>query len=374
MKFSIITPSFNQLGYLKQAVASIADQVREDGGSGLDIGGIAVHHHVQDACSEDDTREYLAEHIAISQKQAIDNVTFSFASEPDAGMYEAINKGIAFTCSGHQALGIGKECGIGRAADSVPRTEGDGEESFSSRKRLTAISGRTAEDAGEPNNHSLLTNNSDESIIAWLNCDEQYLPGTLQKVASFFKTHSDVDIVFGGMLMVDRKGALLACRKAMPMRRLFLEVSYLYNYSCAMFIRASLWQKLDGFDTAYKNAGDEDLVRRALKSGAKCGVLNDYLATFTYAGKNLSSDPAALVEHERLKGASSRMSRIFKLPINLIRLTEKAIRGGHVQRRPVEYEIYVGDEKKRTKFVCETPCCRWPDQNKPYLLSHRLSK
>src|ERR1044071_161951 len=34
-------------------------------------------------------------------------------------------------------------------------------------------------------------------ILAYLNCDEQYLPGALQAVEKFFQTHPDVDMVFG---------------------------------------------------------------------------------------------------------------------------------------------------------------------------------
>src|ERR1700731_1356139 len=34
-------------------------------------------------------------------------------------------------------------------------------------------------------------------ICAYLNCDEQYLPGTLAKVAKFFDTHPKLDVLFG---------------------------------------------------------------------------------------------------------------------------------------------------------------------------------
>ena len=298
MKFSIITPSFNQLGCLKRCVASVADQQ-----------GVDVEHIVMDGGSTDGTVEFLEEHLANSSELKANGYSFSYISEKDDGMYDALNKGFS-------------------------RASGE--------------------------------------LFAWLNCDEQYLPGTLQKVVDFYATNPSVDILFGGMLMVNPEGEFLACRKAMPMRRNFLEASYLYNYSCAMFVRESLWKRLGGFDVEYENAGDEEWVRRALSIGAKSETLNDYLSSFAYSDQNLSSLGGALKEHEALKQRGSAASRIFKLPINLLRLMEKGFRGGHIQKTPIDYEIYTKNTGERTMFEVATPTTCWPDAKKPYLLSHRL--
>jgi glycosyltransferase involved in cell wall biosynthesis len=340
MHFSIITPSYNQRDYLKQCIASVRDQIeavsQQPLANSKELGvnsSISVHHHVQDGGSTDGSREFVAEHQANSQQLLAKSYTFTYESAPDNGMYEAINKGVAFVGTGLQGSGIGEK--------------------------------------PEANSHKRTANRPD-SIVAWLNCDEQYLPGTLDKVAEYFKTHPETDILFGGMLMVDTAGELLACRKAMPMRKSFLEASYLYNYSCAMFFRKSLWDKLGGFDPSFKNAGDEDLVRRALKLNAKCYVLSDYLSVFTYSSNNLSSGGGALEEHEALKRSSSWCARVLKLPINLARLAEKAARGGLIQQGPVEYAIYGNDPSARTRFRADHPSCKWPDHSKPYLAAHRL--
>lgn len=390
MNFYIITPSYNQLDFLKRCIASVRDQVApeaqrsedrrqrtEDRGRKTEAlisdlppplklwrtgrspiseneSLIRVHHHIQDGSSTDGTREFLEKLATVDGSSLLvdgDSETLnnghsaiyqlSFISEADEGMYDAINKGV----------------------DLVSR-------------------GRMSEDGGpsdldfnglnERSDSTISTGNRDDSIIAWLNCDEQYLPGTLEKAADFFQHHPQVDILFGGMLMVDEAGSLLACRKAMPMRRAFLEASYLYNFSCAMFFRASLWENVGKFDPSFKNVGDEEWVRRAIQAGAQTAVIDDYLATFTYGQKNLSSDPAAVEEHERLKGRNSRMINGFKVPINLLRSAEKVIRGGHRQKGPLKYEIYQGDLSSRKAFVCEAPTCRWPDEPGPYLFRHRL--
>jgi len=80
----ISTPSFRSLPWLPCAVASVADQARDD---------IEVHHHVQDGGSDDGTREWLEAYAEQCTREPRPGYTFSFESAPDRGMYEAINKG-----------------------------------------------------------------------------------------------------------------------------------------------------------------------------------------------------------------------------------------------------------------------------------------
>src|SRR6266545_4953478 len=43
-------------------------------------------------------------------------------------------------------------------------------------------------------------------ILAYLNCDEQYLPGCLQTVQSFFSAHPQTEVVFAGSIVTDGEG------------------------------------------------------------------------------------------------------------------------------------------------------------------------
>jgi glycosyltransferase involved in cell wall biosynthesis len=74
MKFSVITPSFGQLEFLKLNAVSVADQVSD---------GVEVEHLVQDGGSTDGTAEWLAGQAGIVG-----------IVEKDEGMYDAINRGL----------------------------------------------------------------------------------------------------------------------------------------------------------------------------------------------------------------------------------------------------------------------------------------
>ena len=48
-------------------------------------------------------------------------------------------------------------------------------------------------------------------ILAYLNCDEQYLPGGLSAVEEFFRRRPQTDVVFADTVVVDLQG-----RRARP--------------------------------------------------------------------------------------------------------------------------------------------------------------
>jgi glycosyltransferase involved in cell wall biosynthesis len=71
VRFSIVTPSFRNSGWLKLCVASVADQ------------GVAVEHIVQDAGSDDGTLDWLTGDTRVTAYV-----------EKDTGMYDAMNRGL----------------------------------------------------------------------------------------------------------------------------------------------------------------------------------------------------------------------------------------------------------------------------------------
>lgn len=76
MKISIITPTYNNLSYLRRNVLSIKDQQTRS----------EIEHIIIDGGSTDGTREFLSD--------LNDDFRMRWISEKDRGMYHALNKGL----------------------------------------------------------------------------------------------------------------------------------------------------------------------------------------------------------------------------------------------------------------------------------------
>src|SRR5690348_11497110 len=77
-------------------------------------------------------------------------------------------------------------------------------------------------------------------ILAYLNCDEQYLPGALLRVAEFFERHPDIDVLFGDIVMIDSAGKYLYHRKVQTPLKYHTWTCHLSTLSCSMFFRRRL--------------------------------------------------------------------------------------------------------------------------------------
>src|SRR5437660_8241254 len=77
-------------------------------------------------------------------------------------------------------------------------------------------------------------------ILAYLNCDEQYLPGTLRVVADFFAKHPDVDVAFGNVVIFARTGQYVCSREVLPPRLYHTWVSTNPAFTAATFFRRRL--------------------------------------------------------------------------------------------------------------------------------------
>src|SRR5262249_39623026 len=139
-------------------------------------------------------------------------------------------------------------------------------------------------------------------ILAYLNCDEQYLPGALASVGKFFDEHPDVDMVFGDIVIVDPDGNYLCHRKTQPPLLYHTWVCHLSTLTCATFFRRRILA--DGkfyFDDSYRCGGDGEWMVRLMKAGVRMASLRQFTSIFTRTGANLGRATAAAAERERLR-------------------------------------------------------------------------
>ena len=138
-------------------------------------------------------------------------------------------------------------------------------------------------------------------ILAYLNSDEQYLPGALAAVEKFFAAHPKVEVLFGDVVVVDSSGDYVCSRQVLPPRLYHTWTRNLSTLSCAMFFRRSLLSTPDGyFPAQWRSAGDAAWMVRLLQRPVQMAVIRQYLAVFTETGDNLGLTGSAQEESVRL--------------------------------------------------------------------------
>ena len=126
-------------------------------------------------------------------------------------------------------------------------------------------------------------------ICAYLNCDEQYLPGTLRTVADFFATHAEIDVLFADALLIAPDGTPLSYRRMVLPTPLHTRLVHLGTLSAATFFRRSIIDRNLLFDPQWKAIGDAVWVDRLLAEKIPMAVLPQPLSVFTFTGSNLGA-------------------------------------------------------------------------------------
>jgi glycosyltransferase involved in cell wall biosynthesis len=274
-RFSIITPSYNQLNWLKLCAASIADQ-RD----------VEVEHIVQDAGTGAKLEAWAAE-----------QPTLKLFVEKDNGMYDAVNRGLQ------------------RAA-------------------------------GE--------------ILAYLNCDEQYLPGALKMVREFFENHPEVEVLFGDGILIHTTGQPLSYRRVVLPSNWLICLSHLSTMSCSMFFRRSLVERGLLFDISWRINGDAIWVKRLLDEKMTTAVLRKPLAVYTFTGENLSENQRAVDESRRMRNLPNSPPAWLKVPV-LVHHRLKKLLAGAYQSHSCEVSVYtLKSPTQRISFSGRNLWYGWP--------------
>lgn len=275
MRFSIITPSWRSQAWLRLCLASVADQ------------HVPLEHLVHDACSDDGTLDWLPH-----------DPRASTVSEPDRGLYDAVNRG-------------------------VQRATGD--------------------------------------IAAYLNCDEQYLPGALQQVGTFFDQHPDVDVVFGDCLIVGPQGEYICERQALVPRRLHSLVSGNLSFLTAatFFRRHIVGTHHLAFNADYRDLGDAEWAARLVAAGVRMATLGTATSVFTETGANLSLSANAARERDVLRRTAPAWAR-RATPAIVLAHRLRRWRAGHYRPQTRRYAIYTQTSvDRRVQFDVARPTALW---------------
>ena len=336
MRFTIVTPSYNQLDWLRLCVASVADQVgvgrehtacgtgqADGGGGGSRVAGgeserraampLTIEHIVQDAgtpgiegCAkemgasfyQDGKKVFSAQHPAGGQLS--NAYSLAIYLEKDEGMYDAINKGLQ-------------------------KASGD--------------------------------------ICAYLNCDEQYLPGTLEWVAHYFSGSPEAEVLFGGAIVTRADGSYVCDRRVMvPTRWHTLVSGNLSIFTSSTFFRRESVVDLGlFFDPEWHVCGDAVWALRLLDAGLCMASTHRSLSAFAETGVNMSSaaNPRAAEEARRLAISAPPIARALKPAVLLVYRLRRWWSGAYALKAH-SYAVYAaGDTRQRRRFDVGAPSFRW---------------
>ena len=193
-------------------------------------------------------------------------------------------------------------------------------------------------------------------ILAYLNCDEQYLPGALRAVSGFFEAQPEIDVLFGDVVMVDAKGGYTRHRKMQVPLKYHTWTCHLSTLSCAMFFRRRIvFEEGQFFDSQLRDVGDGEWMVRLLGRGIKMATLRKFTSVFTLTGGNMSAGENARREARDLYSSAPRWARRLK-PILIMHHRLRRLAGGMYLQEPFGYEIYTqSSPEMRQRFEVEFP-------------------
>jgi glycosyltransferase involved in cell wall biosynthesis len=193
-------------------------------------------------------------------------------------------------------------------------------------------------------------------IVAYLNCDEQYLPRTLAQVADFFQKHPGVDMLFGDVVMVDSQGQYRRHRKMQTPLLYHTWTCHLSTLSCGTFFRRRIVSDEKSlFNAELRDVGDGEWMLRMLRRGVKMAALGEFTSVFTCTGANMSAGANARRENRELFDAAPFLARKLR-PLLILQHRARRLIGGMYFQKPFDYEIFTTKSpEQRQKFHVDRP-------------------
>jgi len=290
MDFCILTPTYDPTSSLEGCLFSVLAQAKA-----LEPLGITVHHHVQDGESGLTVVNRLQAHQQNVKNYGLKNFTFTYTSESDTSMYDALNQAYCKT---------------------------------------------------------------ESSIIGHLNSDEQYQPNALLNAYNYLKDHSETDVLCGATIVTKTEGEYICSRFPVKPTLWHTRIRYLTVFTASMFYRRSAVDQLTTyFSDKYRIIGDADLVCRMIKQGLCFSITTVYFSLFIDSGDNLALSPKVTNEKEIFCPYPVWIKKVLKPILASIHWMKKALNGSYT-KAPFEYVFY-GSENEVTLKTVPKPVNIW---------------
>ena len=196
-------------------------------------------------------------------------------------------------------------------------------------------------------------------ILAYLNCDEQYLPGALAAVREFFEANPKIEVALAHSIVTDGDGKYICHRHQMVPhgQGVWFRFPIL---TCAIFIRRRLiFERGIFFDTKWRDLGDFHWVRALMKNHVPMKVCDSFTSVFADTGENMNLKPNALRERAEKEAMIPRPAR-WARPFWIAHHRLRRIAAGHFNLQPMSYSIYtMQSPEKRVTINVPKPTAVW---------------
>ncbi len=176
-------------------------------------------------------------------------------------------------------------------------------------------------------------------ILAYLNCDEQYLPGALAAVEKFFLANPDIEVLLAGSIVTDGDGKYLCHRHSMVPNAQQIWFRFPILTSGIFIRRKVITQRKIFFDTKWRDLGDFHWVLALMDQNVPMAVSDEFTSTFADTGENMNLKPNAVREMAETRAMIPLWLRLLK-PLWILNHRLRRLVHGHFNLKATSYAIY----------------------------------
>ena len=183
-------------------------------------------------------------------------------------------------------------------------------------------------------------------ILAYLNCDEQYLPGGLAAVQKYFAAHPNIEVVLAGSVITDGEGRYICHRHSLVPCPQHVWFRFPILTSGIFIRRKVIHERGIFFDTKWRDLGDFHWMLALLKQ--RVPMVDDPMFTSVFAdtGDNMNLKPNAIREKIATNAMIPNATRFGK-PLWILSHRLRRLAHGHFSLRPTSYAFYTKANPER---------------------------
>jgi glycosyltransferase involved in cell wall biosynthesis len=196
-------------------------------------------------------------------------------------------------------------------------------------------------------------------ILAYLNCDEQYLPGALKTVHDFFAAHPKIEVALAGTIVTDGEGKYLCHRHSLVPHPQHIWFRFPVLTSSVFIRRRVIHERGIFFDTRWRDLGDFHWVLALMKNEVPMAVCDHFTSVFADTGENMNLKPNAIREKNETAAMTPGWVRTLK-PVWIAHHRLRRLAAGHFSLKPMSYSIYtLPSPEQRVRFDVPKPTAVW---------------